>query len=386
MFRLHGLKNVMNLNKISSARINFCRKAFSEDFAQVKNIAEFKEGILHLQEGKFDQAETHFKECLKIFKSINQTETMSYLFVLKKYIQALFYSKKIKECESALHASLEISKNIFKEKPELTFPFYRNILAFYTYTDIAKCSELIDSYLSNEDSVVNKHRKFFYFAGGAIKLLNNEFNVARTYMNYTISLPDLPIEYQAYNMHNMALLNNEMIRDCEMLSVEEQKKWRKDFNLADSKIAERESCILYKQALAKLELEKGEIPRDEKELTAIKSFLYSQIEIPEKEEDEQLLANAFKNPTSGLTMTNVAEMFFEKGKEKDRQTAFWLKSGIKHYENYEKENIARHLIVFALFYSQLGQTMYAEGLYRKAIELLKNVLFFNIEYLRQYEL
>jgi hypothetical protein len=66
-------------------------------------------------------------------------------------------------------------------------------------------------------------------------------------------------------------------------------------------------------------------------------------------------------------------MFFEKGHQKERQTAFWLKAGIKHYENFAKEDIARHLIIFALFYSQLGQTMYAEGLYRKSIEILKNV-------------
>jgi hypothetical protein len=280
-----------------------------------------------------------------------------------------------------------MSKSLFKEKPELTFPSYRNILAFYTYTDIAKCSELIDSYLSNEDAVLNKHKKFFYFAGGAIKLLNNEYSTARTYMNYSMSLPDLPIEFQAYNMHNMALLNNEMIRDYEMLSEEEKEKFTKNLNFADPKIAEKESFIFYKQTLAKLELEKGDILRDEKELIALKTFLYSQNEIPDKEEDEQTLVNAFKNPNSGLTMTNLSEMFFEKGKEKERQTAFWLKTGIKHYENYEKENIARHLIIFALFYSQLGQTMYAEGLYRKAIELLKTVvLFFKVEFFREYEL
>ena len=108
----------------------------------------------------------------------------------------------------------------------------------------------------------------------------------------------------------------------------------------------------------------------------LKHFLYSQDHLaPEdlNEEEENLLVSSFRCNQSGLTMTNIAEALFEKGKEKERQTAFWLKAGIKHYENFEKENIARHLIVFALFYSQLGQSLYAEGLYRKAIELLKNV-------------
>ena len=66
---------------------------------------------------------------------------------------------------------------------------------------------------------------------------------------------------------------------------------------------------------------------------------------------------------------------FEQGKEYEKATAFWLKLGIKHYEKCDMGNISRHLIIFALLYSQLGQTLIAEGLYRKAIDILKNVRF-----------
>ncbi len=73
----------------------------------------------------------------------------------------------------------------------------------------------------------------------AIKLLNNEYSLARTYMNYTMSLSDLSLDFQAYNMHNMAFLNTEMSRNCEQLKGESQKKWQKDFIYPDAEIAKK---------------------------------------------------------------------------------------------------------------------------------------------------
>ena len=346
----------------------------NDELNHVKNIAEFKEGLSFLNEGKFGEAESHLKECLKIFKNINQTESYSYMYVMKKYTQALFYGQKLEECEKTMKAAIQLSKSVFANRPELTFPYYRNLLAFYTYTDLAKASVLVDEL--HVESGALRHKKYFAVAAGAIKLLNNEYLAARAYMNTAMEPGDLPAEYQAFNMHNLALLNNEMIRDCDAVSEDElQVKWRRDFDFPNSQIAEKESFVLYKQALAKFELETG-IERNDKEKELLKHFLYSQDHLaPEdlNEEEENLLVSSFRSNQSGLTMTNIAEALFEKGKETERQTAFWLKAGIKHYENFEKENIARHLIVFALFYSQLGQSLYAEGLYRKAIELLKNV-------------
>lgn len=384
------LKNrILKPSFIKTNLKNFCSSIPSSTFSsqqkqnpelseinEVNNISEFKEGLIFLTEGKFQEAEDHLKECLKIFKNINQTETFSYMYIMKKYTQALFYGNKLEECEKILKASIQQSKSVFSTRPELTFPFYRNILAFYTYTDISKASVLVDELHS--DSGALRHKKYFAYAAGAIKLLNSEYNAARAYMSNTMEHADLPSEYQAGNMHNLALLNNEMIRDCDQVEEGDPRtKWRKEFDFPNSQIAEKEAFVFYKQALAKYELEASgttETILREKEL--LKHFLFKQEQLaPEDltEEQENILVNSFRSEHSGLTMTTLAETLFEKGKEYERHTAFWLKAGIKHYENYEKENIARHLIIFALFYSQLGQSMYAEGLYRKAIEILRNV-------------
>jgi hypothetical protein len=381
LLRFHNYSFSSKINEIPSNVQN-------SGIEQVKHMTEFQSGINLLNEGKFENAEYHLRECLKILKSIHQTETIAYIFILKKYTQILFYLKRIPECEKYLNASVEISKKIFNNSPELCFPYIRNLLAFYTHTDITKASDYVDTLLSEVGKNV-KPLKFYTFAGGAIKLLNNDFSSAKQLMNKTMEYQDLPSEIQGLNLHNLGLLNLEIKRVYESFQDEaEKKKWVNQNKLIGIKFneIEKESFLLYKQCLSKLEIPNDDDDNDSlstrknsDEIKLLSNFLLSENEIlPEidrkvDEEKENMLISCFKNKKSGLSMTNIAEMFFEKGKDKERQTAFWLKAGIKHYEKYEKENIARHLIVFALFYSQLGQTMIAEGLYRRAIDLLKNV-------------
>jgi hypothetical protein len=114
-----------------------------EELKEVKNLNEFKQGISYLNEFKYDLAEMHFKESLKILKNINRTETLSYIYILKKYIQCLFFLRRFDQCEKTMQASIELSKSIFRNKEIISFPYYRNLIAFYTYTNITKASTYI---------------------------------------------------------------------------------------------------------------------------------------------------------------------------------------------------------------------------------------------------
>lgn len=340
----------------------FCQKEteFNSQVEEVKQMSEFKNGMKFLSEGKFDSAEYHFKECLKIFKSINQTDSLAYVYTLKKYTQSLFYLSKFSECEKYLQASVEISRGIFNNTHELMFPYVRNLLAFYTYSDIEKASAYADDLISSLPSG-SKPVKYFVYANGAIKLLHEDFAKAKMLMNKAMEYEDLPQDFQAFNLHNLGLLHWEQRRS---LSLKSQGQDR------DNDI--KAILIPFKQCLAKLELNCISNKNDE-EIKLVTNFLHSDSEMFTDDFNVDKLINTFTNPNSGLTLTCLSEMFFEEGKDKEKETAFWLKLGIKHYENYEKENIARHLIVFALFYSQLGQTLLAEGLYRRALDLLKKV-------------
>jgi hypothetical protein len=162
------------------------------------------------------KAEEHFQECLKILKNSQQTETVAYAYVLKKYTHALFLNKKYSECENYLKASIQIAQNIFKNSGEFLFSYYRNLLAFYTYTDLTKADEYAKG-LINQDSVKKSNvYKYFLYSSGAIKLLNSEYKEAKDLMDKAVEF-NLPRQYEGYNLHNMSLLITEMKREYDLL-------------------------------------------------------------------------------------------------------------------------------------------------------------------------
>jgi hypothetical protein len=167
--------------------------------------------MLHLTTNS-KKSEEHFKECLKILKNTNQTETVAYTYVLKKYTQTLFLNHKYEECENYLKASIQIAQNIFKNTPnEFLFPYYRNLLAFYTYTDIAKADSYVMNLLNQESVKKSSVYKFFLYSGGSIMLMNEKFKEAKDMMDKAGEF-NLPKVYEGYNLHNMSLLIYEMGR------------------------------------------------------------------------------------------------------------------------------------------------------------------------------
>ena len=185
---------------------------------KVKELTEFKEGLSALNSSNTQKAEDHFKECLKILKNSNQTESIAYIYTLKKYTQSLFINKKFSECENYLKASIQIANQIFGNQPEYIFSYYRNLLAFYTYTDIKQASDYVTGLL-NQQSVQNSNVfKFLLFAGGSIKFMNNEYGHSFELMNRAID-SKLPSKYDGYNLHNLALLKYESKRVFDLLVI-----------------------------------------------------------------------------------------------------------------------------------------------------------------------
>lgn len=256
----------------------------------VKNISEFKLGMSNFQEGKLTQAEEHIKECLKILKNINQTDSFAYIFILKKYSQILFYNKKYEECEKLLKASIQISQKVFQNSHEFMFPYYRNLVAFYTHTDIGKASEYISILLQQENVQKSNVHKYFIYAGGSIKFLNDEYSSAKELINRGMT-ENLPMEYQAFNLHNNALLNLEMKRTHDLLPEKVREQWAKHNNYItnENEDVDKSSILLYKQALAKLELDTLRMDRDEIENKLINSFLLSDLDIPKDLSEEVYL-------------------------------------------------------------------------------------------------
>jgi len=56
----------------------------NKELENLKNLSEFKSAMRSFQEAKYNDAEYHFKESLKILKNSQQTDTYSYLYTLRK--------------------------------------------------------------------------------------------------------------------------------------------------------------------------------------------------------------------------------------------------------------------------------------------------------------
>lgn len=81
-------------------------------------------------------------------------------------IQCLISNKNYEESEKLLNTSLSLSERLTSH-PELVFNSHRNILSFYTHTNITKATQYVDYLLSNEK--MNTHfKKYFEFAAGVI--------------------------------------------------------------------------------------------------------------------------------------------------------------------------------------------------------------------------
>lgn len=91
----------------------------------------------------------------------------------------------------------------------------------------------------------------------------------------------------------------------------------------------------------------------------------------QKLEDE--LVSVFKSHHSQKTITNITELLFMLGENYIKDCGFWLKSGLVNNNKTAMNQLPRHLVIGGLVYSQLGQSLIAEGMYRQCIDLLKDI-------------
>ena len=82
-----GNKNPTNSSSSNNSD-NTSNSKFANDtnkeLENLKNLSEFKSAMRSFQEAKYNDAEYHFKESLKILKNSQQTDTYSYLYTLRK--------------------------------------------------------------------------------------------------------------------------------------------------------------------------------------------------------------------------------------------------------------------------------------------------------------
>ena len=347
-----------------------------------------------LQNLNFSKAIDNFKECSKILKNTNSSETIGFLLVLKRLSQAMFYDKKYKECHEVLRSSIDLSSNLYHNKPEMIFQYKRNLLSFYLYTDINAASELVDYFLKEQSS---PYQRYFIYAAGPIKIMNGEYSKAKEVLDKALTI-GLSKEYEGNILNNLAVLKWSLINTFKKFKKiqnnDERTKIEKEFFNNNSQCflssqfenlsleSEEIQCLLLmKLAISTYGIENNnteskEINKNEDVLpldqNIFSQFCSGEDLLPKSAESENMILNYFKySSNSSKTISNMTEKLFEMGDKYIKPSGFWMKAGLQNKNN---KNLPRHLIICALIYSQLGQTMMAEGMYRSALGLLNNSL------------
>lgn len=308
------------------------------------------------------------------------------------------------DCHLALKSCVNLSSNIYNDKPEHLYKYKRNLLAFYTYTDIEAASIYLDSLLKENEA---PYYRYFLYTAGPIKLMNNNLKDAKLYLNKALDLKLSPI-YEGNILNNIGVLKmsiiNEVINfnkntnDSDNLNKELEQKFynnviSKDDYLKFNTDNEYEEAIIYLK-LAIQKYENSQIEDDKKEDSQInnnddnnillnnnikndifntflisKKFSPSNLNSNSTINEESIILEYFKNSTfSSKTITNILEYLFESNNNENlKSTGFWIKAGLQNKNN---PNICRQLIISGLVYSQLRQTMIAEGMYRQCIDIL----------------
>lgn len=87
------------------------------------------------------------------------------------------------------------------------FQYKNNLLTFYLFTNISKASNLVDSYLKDQNS---PFFRYFVFQGIAIKILNEEYIKSKELIDIC-QASDLTSVYEGYLQNNYAILKLQVI-------------------------------------------------------------------------------------------------------------------------------------------------------------------------------
>lgn len=384
IFSNKSLYNCLQFKNTKSFSSNERKEENIKSETDIEYLKEFKEGMSFLSSSQYSKAVEKFKESSSILKSINYSETIPNLIVLKRLAQSLFYSQSYIECEKVLRSALDLSSNIpeiVNNKPELIFLFQKNLLVFYMYTNIQSASVLLNTFLDNKQSSYNR---YFIYAAGSIKIMAREFSEAKKYLDLSLSL-GLNETHEGHIINNMGVLKWECLNTIKsfdsLIKEDEEKgeKMRKEFYESNKSIfisnsykdlnieaEEKEVLMLFKLALSKYGIEKSQ-EEGKLDKSIFEEFCRSEDLMPKSAEMENLYLPFFSHAeSSSTTISNITERLFEMGNSFLKPSGFWMKAGLQNKQN---PNLGRHLVLCSLIYSQLGQSMIAEGLYRRALDI-----------------
>ena len=127
---------------------------------------------------------------------------MGYMFILKKLAHVSFLSRKYGDSEKYFTILAEMMPEVTKN-PANIFVAKKNLLLFYTHTNIEKAKEYGEAMIKDVDEFYPVHKKDLFFMVGNAHFLKGEYAKAKDRYRQVLKMgPNQKLESQILN--NMA--------------------------------------------------------------------------------------------------------------------------------------------------------------------------------------
>ena len=199
----------------------------------IKGMAEFKQAIKFEVEKNYDESEYYLKEGLKAIKGAGEEKSLGYQFLLKRLAYVSFQNKKYSESEKYFRIAANMLP-IITQDPSLIFNSQKNLLTFYTHTNLDKAQDQVNKIRKDiEDSqFLPVHERELNLMEANISLLKEDFVTSKNLYRNALSMPndDLQMSHILNNLaysswqHKKELQNKVTIPDM----TEEKKNSLKD--------------------------------------------------------------------------------------------------------------------------------------------------------------
>ena len=237
---------------------------------------------------------------------------------------------------------------------DIIFEIYNKLINAYFRTNLDNAKKTIDI----AKSIYEEKFKFsIRFNEGVHLILTEHYSEAEKLLTELLDISSNKL-HKGYTLNNLAMSKFYQYHDA-------KKDVKGKVELLQESISnkEREIQSLLKDAIMWFET----IDDRPQEQTKIVEKLLNISSYGQEE------FKSVKHIWSGLTMSNLAEHLLLQGSLiHKKHTSFWFAIALKHHEAHNSNLLSRHLALLAIFYHTQEQTMIAEGLFNRALDLTKN--------------
>lgn len=328
-------------------------------------ITSFKEGIQQLKELDFENAAKSFKIALKEIKASGLDKSSSYLYALNRLAYANLKLSNFKSADKYY----KITEDMLKLVPDLEnngFMFYENLLNFYMKTDFERAEKLISRMIDLDFS--GETYKRILFCQANLSWLKEDYSKAiEGYQTVIKMSPNLLLKGQVLN--NLAMANiYRYTHEAKLDKLSSDAETGYNYVITNFKESIKTFESLPSSATASTNL------MDNKQIKEDMISLIWETDqlVPENYnpvlEDKYL--GYITNRHSGKVITNLCELLLTKKGVSPVAISFWFKIGLSLYKNHAPNDISRHALLLATFYSANGDLNTAHMLFRNTLATL----------------